>query len=164
MKELSPRLAADAAAMDDAFRCRPLQVVASRLNAPSGLRVQQSGPSDFIRNVINPLLPVVNTLTALDHALSACSNRRLISKSRKGALNEMLRVVHLAAHLRCWLDAHRRPARTKKQPGAVHGKVLRRRLRRIRRLDRRDQLLRSRPPSRDGLNGLLERNIDGMHA
>ena len=42
-------LASDAVAMDDAFRCRSLQVVASPLSAPSGLRVGQSGPSDFIR-------------------------------------------------------------------------------------------------------------------
>ena len=39
------RLAALAVAMDDAFRCRPLRVVASLPSAPSGLRVGQSGPA-----------------------------------------------------------------------------------------------------------------------
>jgi hypothetical protein len=43
------RLAADAMAMDDAFRCRPLQDVVSLPGAPSGLCVRQSRPSDFIR-------------------------------------------------------------------------------------------------------------------
>jgi hypothetical protein len=43
------RLAADTAAMGDAFWCRPLQVVASRPSASSELRVRQPGPSDFIR-------------------------------------------------------------------------------------------------------------------
>jgi hypothetical protein len=35
--------------MDDAFRCIPLQVVASLPSVPSGLRMEQSGPSDFTR-------------------------------------------------------------------------------------------------------------------